>query len=122
VTFERIQPVRIAVTHPVRVSLPQPQHIGWENAPSSPAVAHAPGARGEPVMTHQPIVIHPVGAPGEPFVHPIVHPVIHPVIHPAIHPPQVMPIGAPGMQRFPMQWQFQAPGHPVAPAMPAAPK
>jgi hypothetical protein len=119
VTFDRVLPVRVAAVRPVRVLPVQPHHIGWENTPSAPEVAHAPGMRGEPVTPHQPITIHPVGAPGVPVAHPIVHPVIHPVIH----PPQMMPIGAPGMQRFPMaQWQFQAPSHPIVPAMRTTPK
>ena len=111
VVFERMIPEHVTMLHAVRSI--QPQHIGWENAPSSPAVAHAPiMVRGEPGVHGQPVAIHPVAAPGMPVAHPIVHPVIHPVIH----PPQTMPVVAPGMQRFPMmQWQFQAPSHPAIP-------
>lgn len=118
VVFERVMPEHIAVAHPVHTS-PQAQHIGWENAPSAPGL-HAPVvARGEPVMRGQPVGIHPGFGPPMPPAHPIVHPVIHPVVH----APQTMPIVTPGLARFPMmQWQFQAPSHPVAPPVSTASK
>ena len=89
----KVEPPKVKVVDPnapVKVKKPRAPKVVDPNAP-----AKAPGARGRPKKSTEPVVVEPSVEPViEPVVEPVIEPVVSPIIAPVIEP-VVAPIIAP---------------------------